>query len=232
MKPATLFISAIRTFTIVLFLCLAQLNASALIGINDAPVLDNIPALGFSTLAGSGAPAGAAGMPVGTFTGGVFDQDDNEGEGPALKGIAITAADITNGSWYYSINNGSTWFLLGSVSSSNARLLADNGSTRIYFQPNTGFTGIVSTGITFRAWDQTSGTNGAIASTTSNGGTTAFSVATDVVSVTVNPAPVNNAPILDPTKSPALNPINEDASAPVGAVGTLVSNLIDNAVPA
>ncbi|MEZ6059076.1 MAG: hypothetical protein R3C19_01810 [Planctomycetaceae bacterium] len=42
----------------------------------------------------------------------------------SYTGIAVTAADATNGSWWYSINNGATWAALGSVSSSNARLLA------------------------------------------------------------------------------------------------------------
>ena len=41
----------------------------------------------------------------------------------------------------------------------------------------------------------------------------------------------NTAPVLDPAKSPALNAQNEDAGAPVGAVGTLVSALVDFASP-
>ena len=43
--------------------------------------------------------------------------------------------------------------------------------------------------ITFRAWDQTSGTNGAVVSTISNGGNTAFSANTDTASLTINGAP-------------------------------------------
>lgn len=47
--------------------------------------------------------------------------------------------------------------------------------------------------------------------------------------VTVDP--LNDAPVLDPTASPALNSVNEDAGPPVGAVGTLVSSLIDAGGP-
>ena len=42
----------------------------------------------------------------------------------------------------------------------------------------------ISNAITFRAWDQASGTAGGNANTTSNGGTSAFSVATDTAGIT------------------------------------------------
>ena len=42
---------------------------------------------------------------------------------------------------------------------------------------------------------------------------------------------VNDAPVLDATKSPVLADVNEDAGAPSGAVGTLVSSLVDFASP-
>src|SRR5207248_1169110 len=58
----------------------------------------------------------------------------------------------------------------------------------------------------------------------------AFSAATDTASLTINA--VNDAPVLDASKSPALTAVNEDAGAPVGAVGTLVSSLVDFASPA
>ena len=45
--------------------------------------------------------------------------------------------------------------------------------------------------------------------------------------VIVRADPVNDAPILDPAASPQLPAIFEDAAAPVGQVGTLVSELID-----
>ena len=118
----------------------------------------------------------------------------------ALLGIAVTAADTANGTWYYSTDNGTNWNALGAVASNNARLLAADANTRLYFQPNANYSGTLATAITFRAWDQTSGTNGTLADTTSNGGTTAFSTATDTASLTVNA--VNDAPVLDNTQEP------------------------------
>ena len=78
-------------------------------------------------------------------------------------GIAITAADTTNGTWFYSIDNGTTWNALGAVSDANARLLAADANTRLYFQANADYHGTLANAITFHAWDQTSGTNGGTA---------------------------------------------------------------------
>ena len=57
----------------------------------------------------------------------------------------------------------------------------------------------------------------------------------DVAALTldlVGNAIANNAPVLDSTKSPTLAAELEDAPAPVGSVGTLVSSLVDFASPA
>lgn len=55
------------------------------------------------------------------------------------------------------------------MSNSSALLLADNGSTRLYFAPSADYNGTVSNGITFRAWDQSSGSSGTkVSLTTSN----------------------------------------------------------------
>ena len=48
----------------------------------------------------------------------------------------------------------------GAPSSTAARLLAADASTRLYFQPNPNFNGTVAQAISFYAWDQTSGVNG------------------------------------------------------------------------
>ena len=101
----------------------------------------------------------------------------------ALLGIAITAVDTTNGTWFYSTNNGTSWNALGAVANNNARLLAADANTRLYFQPNANYNGTLANAITFRAWDQTSGSNGTLADTSTNGGTTAFSTATDTASL-------------------------------------------------
>ncbi len=169
---------------------------------NTAPTLDasRSPLLN-SMNEDAGAPSGA----VGTLITSLVDfaspagQVDNvtDPDTGAQLGIALTAADTTNGAWWYSTNNGGSWNALGAVTSSSARLLAADASTRIYFQPNANFNGTLASAITFRAWDRTSGTNGNTADTSLNGGTTAFSTATDTASLTVNAVndpPTANAP--------------------------------------
>ena len=167
--------------------------------VNDAPVLDNTksPALTAQN-EDSGAPVGA----VGTLVSSLVDfaspsgQVDNitDVDSGAFLGIAVTAADTTNGTWWYSINGGTNWNALGAMAANNARLLAADASTRLYFQPNANYNGTIANAITFRAWDQTSGTNGALADTTTNGGTTAFSTATDTASLTITA--VNDPPVI------------------------------------
>uniref|UniRef100_UPI0035664008 DUF4347 domain-containing protein n=1 Tax=Psychromonas sp. TaxID=1884585 RepID=UPI0035664008 len=138
--------------------------------VNDAPVLDasNSPVL-TPIDEDAGAPLGAVGSLVSelvdfaTPTGQVDNVTDVD-SGAGL-GIAVTAADTINGVWYFSIDGGTNWNLLGTVSDSNARLLAADASTRLYFQANADYHGTLADAITFRAWDQSSGSNGGVANT-------------------------------------------------------------------
>jgi hypothetical protein len=204
------------------------------VAVNDAPVLDasKSPVLEAEN-EDPGTPTGA----VGTLVSSLVDfaspagQLDNvsDVDAGALLGIAVTAADTANGSWSYSIDNGTTWQPLGAVTNTTARLLPADANGRLFFQPNANFNGNLATAITFRAWDRTSGANGALADASTNGGTSAFSTATDTASLVINA--VNDAPVLDASKSPALSAENEDAGVAAGAVGTLVSSLVDFATP-
>jgi hypothetical protein len=164
---------------------------------NNAPVLDasKSPALTAQD-EDSGIPSGAVGtlisnlvdfaVPAGQLDN-VTDPDSN-----VVLGIAVTATDTSNGTWYYSTNGGVDWHALGAVAINNARLLAANAYTRLYFQPNPNYNGTLAGAITFRAWDRTSGGNGTLANTTSSGGNSAFSTATDTASLVINA--VNDAP--------------------------------------
>jgi hypothetical protein len=108
------------------------------------------------------------------------------------EGLAIISVNDDEGEWEYSTDGGANWLTLN-PSPDSARLLAsDVMTTYIRFVPNPDFNGPVDFGITFRAWDQTSDSNGGTADTTTNGGETAFSVATETAGVTVNP--VNDPP--------------------------------------
>src|SRR5439155_25500446 len=123
------------------------------------------------------------------ISGQTTDDDDSP-----LTGIAIIAADNTSGAWQYSTDGGSNWSNFGSVSSNSARLLAADADTRVRFVPSANFNGTVTAGLTFRAWDQTTGTAGSTADVTSNGGSTSYSSETATSGITVNA--VNDAPVL------------------------------------
>ena len=164
---------------------------------NNAPVLDNTKSPTLTTQnEDSGVPSGAVGTLVSTLVdfASPAGQVDNvtDVDSGALLGMAITTADTTNGTWWYSTNGGTTWNVLGAVANNNARLLAADANTRVYFQSNTNYNGTMASAITFRAWDQTSGSNGTLADTSSNGGTTAFSTVADTAALTVSA--VNDAP--------------------------------------
>ncbi len=202
---------------------------------NTAPVLNTAPSVLMSAvLEDAGAPVGAVGTLVSALVdltppaGGLDNVTDPDAG--ALTGVAVVAADATNGTWFYSINNGTNWNALGTVSGSAARLLAADANCRLYFQPAANFNGTIATAITYRAWDRTTGTNGGTADVGANGAGTAFSTATETASLTVTA--VNDAPVLNTAAAPALAAVNEDAGAPVGAVGTLITGLVDPSVPA
>ena len=201
---------------------------------NLAPVLDASKSPALVTVdEDAPVPVGPVGTLVSTLVNfkepaGQIDNvtDPNPG---ALLGIAITSVSATNGTWYYSINGGQAWFAMGNATEAQSRLLAANAQSRVYFRPNANFNGSLPAALTFRAWDRTTGANGRLASTVSNGESTAFSAASDSAAIVVRS--VNDAPVLDASKSPVLTKILEDAGVPVGAVGTLVSALVDLATP-
>jgi VCBS repeat-containing protein len=157
------------------------INVSAL---NDAPVLagaNNLSAINEDPAANPGTLVSAL------IAGQVSDVDAG-----ALSGIAVTAVDNTNGTWQYSTDGGGTWTAFGSPSGAIARLLAGDANSYVRFVPKANWNGTVAGGITFRAWDQSSGSAGSTADTTASGGTSAFSVATASASITVSA--VNDAP--------------------------------------
>ncbi|MDB5804566.1 MAG: hypothetical protein JWN73_1888 [Betaproteobacteria bacterium] len=153
-------------------------------GVNHAPVLSgaNSAATVLEDATGN----------AGTLVSALISGHLSDGDSGAIAGIAVTAVDNTNGTWQYSTNNGTTWSAFGAPSGTSARLLAADANTRVRFVPNANFNGTVTNGITFRGWDQTSGTTAATASTAANGGATAFSAATATSGITVTQ--VNDAP--------------------------------------
>ena len=157
---------------------------------NAAPVLDNSGAMSLTAIDEDDlANRGTSILDLIASAGGDRITDANGDR----EGIAIVVANTVNGSWQFTTDAGMTWTALGTVSSASARLLAANADTKLRFQPNLKWNGTISSAITFRAWDQTSGSNGGTADVSSNGGATAFSTATETASITVNP--VNDPPV-------------------------------------
>jgi len=174
--------------------------------VNDAPVLDNTQSPTLTAITedagdddGSGADgdddasanANNQGTTVATV---VVDSSITDVDGSASESIAVTEVDNTNGLWQYSTNGGTNWNNFSGVTgtsvdiSSSARLL--DSTSLVRFVPDANYNGTAT--FTFRAWDQTSGSIGGTADVSTNGGTTAFSTATDTASVTINA--VNDAP--------------------------------------
>lgn len=110
----------------------------------------------------------------------ITDVDDG-----AVEGIAVTGVDDTNGVWQYDANADGTWVAFGAVSDSAAVLL-DTGAL-VRFVPDPDYNGTAGE-LTFRAWDQTSGSNGDTAvNVTDNGDDAAFGSATATATLNVNP---------------------------------------------
>ena len=109
----------------------------------------------------------------------------------ANEGFAVIGADDTNGEWQYDANANGTWLAFGAVTNSNAVLLSD--AALIRFVPDANYFGSAGN-ITFRAWDQTTGNNGATGvDVSTNGGVTAYS--SNIETATVAVTPVNDVPV-------------------------------------
>ncbi len=153
--------------------------AVTLTNTNDAPVLDSTGTMTLNTIdENQTANSGQTVASIIASAGGdrITDQDSG-----ALEGIAITATTNGNGWWEYSTDGGSSWTSIGTVTNSSALLLRE--TDRIRFVPNS--ISATTGNITFRAWDQTSGSFGTKVDTSVNGGTTAFSSSTETASITV-----------------------------------------------
>ncbi|CAO3380534.1 DUF4347 domain-containing protein [Azospirillum argentinense] len=154
--------------------------------LNSAPVLTDTVLTLPSVAQAAGAPNGAVGAAVSSLAAlgtNVSDVDSNP-----VTGIALVGVDTSEGgTWYYSTDGGTSWTAVGTVNDSGSALLLRT-TDRLYYQPTGANAGILSAAITFRAWDQTSGTAGNKVATSGGGGSSAFSAATDTASLAITPA--------------------------------------------
>lgn len=185
---------------------------------NSAPVLTTTT---FTLPALTEDPTTNDGVLVTTLLGSSVTDTD----GTTNQGIAVFGVVNTNGAWEYSTDSGSTWTAFGSPLATSARLLAANTATRLRFKPNADYSGTVTAGLSFRAWDQSDGTAGGTANITATGGTSVFSEAAGTGSITVTA--VNDAPVIGSTATFTVTGINED---PTNNPGTLISTLLTSGV--
>ncbi|WP_149498954.1 DUF4347 domain-containing protein [Roseiconus lacunae] len=178
-----------------------------LTSINDAPVLDNSGTMTLTTI--SEDDTNNAGDSVASIIASAGGDRITDVDTGSVEGIAITNQDNGNGTWQYSTNGGSTWSDFGAVSDNAALLLRSTDLVR--FEPN-GANG-TSPDFTFRAWDQTTGSAGAKVDASTNGGTTAFSTATEAVSITVTD--INDEQVIA---------TNTGATVVEGSSGNVISN--------
>jgi Tfp pilus assembly protein FimT len=186
----------------------ASLNVNP---VNDAPVLDNTGVMTLSDINEDDTnPVGDTLAAILASAGGDRITDVDTG---ALEGFAVVGVDNSNGQWQYSTDGGATWLAFGAASDSSAVLL--DTAARVRFVPNANYAGSAGN-VTYRAWDQTTGSSGATGvNVSTNGGTTAFSSATETATLNVNP--VNDAPVA----SNDTYTVSQSQILSVGAAGVL-----------
>ncbi len=167
---------------------------------NDAPVLADtnlaMPNVQPTTeeLAMGAMPTGQVGVLVSSLMGGLTDPD--LATQLLTKGIAVVGVNRALGELYFSADNGGIWHSYGTVfslSDQNALLLRGDATTRVYFRPHVGVEGAIADAFTFRGWDASdvgsrptlSGAQVNTYAIAATGGTSAYSTATDTVSLTV-----------------------------------------------
>jgi hypothetical protein len=187
-----------------------RLDVSPLSAGNNAPVLDNSGTPYLIAPAGSRVASEMQnGIRVTELlVRGAGENPISDSDVGAQEGIAVTAIDKTLGKWQYTFVASpaeADWVdadVAGAISNASALLLPADANTRVRFvttliprHNNTatdgsprgvaeGFLPLESkldTGLTFRAWDRTTGTAGGRGDATTNGGSSAFSSVAETV---------------------------------------------------
>jgi hypothetical protein len=160
--------------------------------LNSAPKLDNNGDMRLTPIDEDIPPANNLGTTITAIIASAGGDRITDIDAGALEGIAIIAANNSQGGiWQYSLDNGNTWIDLGTLSETNARLLAADNKTRLRFLPNQDFNtaipGITEPKLTFYAWDQTDNrSNGDTADVSSRGDPTPFSTQLETATININ----------------------------------------------
>jgi hypothetical protein len=136
-----------------------------------------------------------------------------------VKGIAIFNAPSTNGSWQYSINNGSSWTNIPTLTESQHFVIKGISTNKIRFVPSANYNGTEI--LEFRGWDTKSGADTTLQSVTTTGGVTSYSSGTASVQITIQGT--NDAPVISGNYSlPSLNASTE--SVTIVSLDSILSN--------
>nr|CRH05300.1 protein of unknown function [Candidatus Magnetococcus massalia] len=192
--------------------------------INDAPVLDNSGDVTLTTIDED--DSSSAGDTISDLIAGLVTETDTNAAHNGT-GIAITRVDDANGEWQYSTDGGTNWTGLttanGEALTTSSAVLLDATHT-LRFVPDGDYNG--SATLDFLAWDKSSGSDEDTAvDVTTTGTTTAFSVASEAGTITIDP--VNDAPTLDNSGTVSFTAIDEDDFTSDGdTISTLFSALV------
>ena len=184
-----------------------QAEFQSVLPVNNAPVLDGTPFPSLTSITDS--EINNAGNLVSTILSTYVTDADGDPEGIAINGAAPFSG---TGNWQYSLDSGTSWTDVGVVNNGSSLLLRDTDMIR-YIPTSSGNN---SAGITYRAWDQTSGVAGIKVDSTTNGGATAFSSTGEFATITIFG---NDAPTLG---NGNLSAVNEDSANPAGETVTTI----------
>lgn len=187
---------------------------------NSAPVIDISNDVEFDPISEDLNPNLNIGNTVSELLNQLADYNDPDGD---PRGIAITGLSNDLGQWQFSIDGGLNWSFFNNVTSNSATLL--NADARIRFLPAENQNGQAA--IEFRAWDQTTGSNGMInVDTNLNGGSTSFSTAIETAKIDI--ISVNSSPTFAANDNVTLETIQNGDEVQGQTVFELFSSLFDD----
>jgi parallel beta-helix repeat protein len=155
--------------------------------VNDAPVIDGTGTMTLASITED--DTNNNGNTVAQIIASAGGDKITDADAGALEGIAVIAANGGNGTWEYSVDDGTSWIAVGVVDNSSALLLRDIDRLRLVPNGDTG----TNANVGFRAWDQTNGTEGTKLSASPVGGTSAFSSITESAQISVTN--INDVPV-------------------------------------
>jgi hypothetical protein len=171
----------------------------------DAPILDTFPITALPAVLPRTVPNGVT---ISQLAQRVTDYDAGDPKGIAIVGFNNIVNKRTVGVWQYSVDGGTTWMNVATVSQTNALLLGDDPLSRVRFLPNKGFKGFVD--ISYRAWDQSDGKTPLMTSDSSVAGNTAYSTSIERAWVEYG----DSKPKVDASGNTIIRSVLEDARNP------------------